>query len=1153
MPLPTIKILHELGTGASAQVMLGRLEAPFEGWPQGTEVAVKRLRPELADDRRALEALEREVQVARAVQHESFARALHFQPGQIVREALPGNDLGAELASRGRFPESEVRAIGQRLAAGLAALHEAGWTHGDVKPDNVCIDGNQGASWVDLGFAYRLPTPGTVRDPAGPHPTRRGTAAYLAPEQARGEPGSAASDVFALGVLLFEIATGSHPVLHDESGGASDPELVLHDIREANFGLPSSRVSSLSPFFDHLLSDVLARDPSDRPDAGQVAERFAGGEDGSWWRQRIETDGGALLTERQDLIPLVGRRDELRHLRESYDQTLTSGGRVVWLEGGPESGKWRLVRDFVAQVRCSDRPPIFLAERASEWREEWPGRPIRTILRKALTIAPSRAPSDRDRDRLFDKLPESLARSLIQILTPDATGPTEVAPQAALVAGLRYVSRERPVVLFLNDIHWADQLTLGVLSQLTEELRKTSMLLVLGLRTDGIDHRPQALDRLRQRARIWGAGTRLELGPLSDEAILEAVSAMFAPSVPRLRLAQVLAERSHASPGLLTEVLRRLVARGDAVPAPSPSDGWVLTIPPHEIPVARSAPRLILERMSQLSVDQRLWLQRLSVVGGRIDPQFLERAFDLTADEARTWVETFVRNGWLVSDGARTRFARPAERAQVYRSIAPERRARLHGRAAAACADLATGSLDAAYQHAYHLNAAGQHRELLSMVQDLVRKLSERGHPGRVRAVTGWGIQAISKLEPSVDLAPLRIELLETAADLSDRLGDRTDQRDVLDQLAELELDLDADPRTAGRVYLHHGRFQAHTGNFGLARGMLRNAVHFLQRADELGPASDALCRLALVQAQVGEPDEASKLARRGRSLAQTDLERANATLVLAVVDLMRDRLQDCMRRALGVSDQLESRTETVAERGAIAAANILTARAWAIVGKTDTALSILEESVRLARLSGERRLESEARARQGRLLMDLGDTAQAELVLRDALLLAREIEDPLGEALADLFLGILLAETDRDGAGESLELASERARTLGLHRMEALGLGLRARLAMFDHAAETALELAQRADGLVERYGAEIPDRIVICATHALILRRAGHRRRGDKLERELRRSVKRQNQRLDDPALRTPHWRHAARLLETTLSSEGPIYPRATPLPGA
>lgn len=1151
--LPSIKILRELGSGASAQVMLGRLEGAFEGWPQGTEVAVKQLKPELAEDARALEALAREARVAAAVRHESFARILHQQGAQLVREALPGIDLGAELASRGRLPESEVRAIGQRLAAGLAALHAAGWAHGDVKPENVCVDIREGASWMDLGFATKLPAPGLAPDPYLMGNTRRGTAAYLAPEQARGEAGNAASDVFALGIVLFEIATGSHPVLHNESGGASDPELVLHDIREANFGLPSSRVSSLSPFFDHLLSAMLARDPNERPSAAEIAERFAGGEDGSWWRQQLATKGGALLTTRQDLIPLVGRRDELRHLHDAYDQTLASGGRVVWLEGGAASGKWRLVRDFVAHVRCSEHPPTFLAERASEWREEWPGRPIRTMLRKALAIAPSRAPSDRDRAQLFENLPEDLARSLIQILTPDATGPTEVAPQVALAAGLRYVSRTRPVVLFLNDIHWADQLTLGVLSQLTEDLRKTSLLVILGLRTEGVAHHPQALDRLRQRADIWGTGTTLELGPLNDEAILEAVSAMFAPSVPRLRLAQVLAERSHGSPGLLTEVLRQLVSRGHAVPAPNPSDGWVLTIAPDHIPASRSAARLIAERLTQLSVDQRLWLQRLSVVGGRLDAEFLVRAFDLTEDDAHTWIETFVRTGWLITDGARTRFARPAERAQVYRSIAPERRARLHGRAASAFGGLASGSLHAAYQQAYHLHAAGQHDKLLPMVRDLVHKLSERGHPGRVRAVTEWGIQAISELDTDENHDALRFELLVTAADISDRLGDRRDQREVLDQLADLELDPDSDARTAGRVYLLHGRFQAHTGNFGLARGMLRNAVHFMQRAEEFGPASDALCRLALVQAHVGEPDEASKLARRARSLAQTDLERANASLALAVVDLMQNRVQDVLRRAQGVIDQLESRKETVAERSVIAAADILAARAWAIVGRTDRAVAIVEEAVRLARLSGERRLESEARARHGRLLMDLGDAPGAELVLRDALLLAREIEDPLGEALANVFLGTLLAETDRDGAAESLEVAVERARSLGLHRTEALGLGLRARLAMFEDGPERALELGRRATDLVERYGAELPDRIVICATHALVLRRAGERRRADQVERDLRRTVKRQNQELDDPDLRRPQWLYTARLLETTLSAEGPIYPLASVAPKA
>ena len=1133
--------------------MLGRLSADHGEWPAGTAVAVKKLRPEYAEDAVALEALEREARAAGAVQHESFARRLYWQPGELVSEALPGRSLGNLLSARGRLGEDEVRRIGERLASGLAALHAAGWAHGDVKPDNVIVEGASRASWVDLGFAYEL---------SGPPPTsRRGTAAYLSPEQARGQPGSAASDVFSLGVVLFELATGTHPVLRDEAGEASDPDLVLEGIEAANFGLPSARVSSLSPFLDHLIAAVLHRDPDQRPNAQDLAERLSGGENGPWWRECLRTEGGQLLVDRKDLIPLVGREEPMRVLFERYEQTRKLGGRVVWIEGNATSGKRRLVRDFVAQVRCSEHPPMYINERVPEWRQEWPGRPIRTAMRKALAIPPRGNLSSRDREELFAELPESLARSLIQILTPDATGPTEIAPEVALAAGLSYVARKRPVVLFINDVNWGDELTLGALSGLCEDIANTQLLLALGTRAEAAAHRPQALERLRERASRWGSATTLRLEPLDESAILEAVTATFAPSVPRLRLARVLAERSQGSPGLLTELLRQLVAHGNAVPAPNPSEGWVLTIVPDEIPAPRSAKRWVTERLAQLPVEDRLWLQRFSVIGGRLDPEFLGRAFDHSStEEVRGWIETFVRSGWLTTDGTRTRFARPDERGTIYRSIAPERRARMHARAARAFAGTAAGSVDAAYQQAFHLRAAGAFDALLPIVRELVHKLSERGHPGRVRAVVGWGIEAIAALDAAertvnegdetrlmyIDRDALRVELLETAADLSDRLGYRRDQREILDLLADLELDPHKDPRTAGRVYLLHGRFQFHTGRFGLARGTLRNAVDFLQQAGELGLASDALCRLAQVQAQVGELDEAANLARRGRSLAQKPYERIQAELVLALVDLLGNRIARVLERVEAITSELESGAETALERGALAAAHVLSARAWNILGQTDRALRIIEEAVRLARQSGERRLETEARARQGKLLIDVDDPARAELVLRDALLLARETEDPLGEALANLFLGTLLLESDRGEAADSLEAATDRAHALGMHRAEALGLALLARLVMFSDPRK-AIEIAERADELERSYGGEFLDRIVIVATRALVLRRAGHNRGAEEVERALRRSLRRQGQGLRKPELREAYRERAARLLETALSEDGPIYPRA------
>ena len=139
----------------------------------------------------------------------------------LVLEHVDGPTLAEELSRRGRYPPEEVARIGQQVCAGLAHAHAAGLVHRDVKPRNLLRAPDGTVKLADFGIARaddstQITLAGTVL----------GTAAYLAPEQARGEPVTPAADVYALGVVLYELLTGKPP--HDAH---SLPELVSRQAR----------------------------------------------------------------------------------------------------------------------------------------------------------------------------------------------------------------------------------------------------------------------------------------------------------------------------------------------------------------------------------------------------------------------------------------------------------------------------------------------------------------------------------------------------------------------------------------------------------------------------------------------------------------------------------------------------------------------------------------------------------------------------------------------------------------------------------------------------------------------------------------------------------------------------------------------------------
>ena len=211
-------VLAALGTGGMGAVYRVRDRELDE------EVALKMLREELANRPTSLERFRREVKLARRVTHRNVART--FELGHCdgvvfcTMELIDGESLRARLARENRLPPDQATAIARELCEGLAAAHRAGVIHCDIKPDNVLIASDGRVVLADFGVASAIETAaGEVA----------GTLAYMAPEQARGEPAGPESDIYAVGVLLFEMITGNRAFHghHDDIARAKQATVEL--------------------------------------------------------------------------------------------------------------------------------------------------------------------------------------------------------------------------------------------------------------------------------------------------------------------------------------------------------------------------------------------------------------------------------------------------------------------------------------------------------------------------------------------------------------------------------------------------------------------------------------------------------------------------------------------------------------------------------------------------------------------------------------------------------------------------------------------------------------------------------------------------------------------------------------------------------------
>lgn len=260
------ELLESLGAGQWSTVYRARPQGCPADRP--ADYAVKVARDDGAQSRHAQALITREATVGRVVAHRHLIAILSAQvdtaPYFLVMPLLEGATLRAALDACGPLPTSQALWLVRQIAEALAALHQAGWMHADVKPDNIHVSPHGHATLIDLGFALRLDSPECT-----PGSTLRGTLKYTAPEMISGITAvDQHCDVYSLGVTLFEMLTGRPPFVEDDPG-----QLMLAHLQRP---VPNARrlLPSLAREVNLLLHDMLAKEPLRRPSGAELVQRL---------------------------------------------------------------------------------------------------------------------------------------------------------------------------------------------------------------------------------------------------------------------------------------------------------------------------------------------------------------------------------------------------------------------------------------------------------------------------------------------------------------------------------------------------------------------------------------------------------------------------------------------------------------------------------------------------------------------------------------------------------------------------------------------------------------------------------------------------------------------------------------------------------------
>jgi tetratricopeptide (TPR) repeat protein len=580
--------------------------------------------------------LAREFQILASLRHPNIVSAIDYgfdaQEQPFFTMKLLESPRSITHAAVDQTPDEKMRLLLELFSA-LAYLHRRGILHRDLKPGNVLVTGGGQVQLLDFGLALGARSQMDMSTTAG------GTLAYMAPELFSEEPPSVASDLYAAGVIAYEIFKGQPPFAHAHIAG-----LITAILNR------QPDVTGIDEPIAGVLRKLLAKHPADR--YGSVEEtvealcRAAG--------LPLPAESGAVRDSFLQASQFVGRDEEFDQLLRAMGETMAGRGSA-WLVGGESGvGKSRLLDEI--RIRALVRGALVLRGQAVAegglsyqlWREP---------LRRLLLSAPV---EDTDAAILKEVVPDIgalLGRSI-----PDAPPMDGQARQRRLVGAVTSLFRRHtgPVLLLLEDLHWAEE-SLAVLKPLAGITGEMRLLIVATYRDEERPNLPDELPGFRQ----------ITLQRLSPESVHVLSASMLGEAGRQPAVVELLQRETEGNAFFLVEVVRALAEEAGRL-----TDIGRTTLPQRVL--AGGVQQVVRRRLGRLPESARPLLKRMAVAGRELDEAVLKYLAGRLHVDTEAWLTACANAAVINSQDGKWRFAHDKLREAILTELSPDERPALH-------------------------------------------------------------------------------------------------------------------------------------------------------------------------------------------------------------------------------------------------------------------------------------------------------------------------------------------------------------------------------------------------------------------------------------------------------------------------------------------
>jgi tetratricopeptide (TPR) repeat protein/tRNA A-37 threonylcarbamoyl transferase component Bud32 len=970
------------------------------------KVALKFLPPELSHDVEARRRFLNEGRAAASLNHPNAAQL--YEVGAegddifLAMEYVPGVTL-RELVQGGPLPWTEVVTMSLEILDALREAHSHGIIHRDIKGANIKRTPEGRVKVMDFGLA-KVTDGSTVTQ----SDAILGTAAYMSPQQVVGQEVDERTDLFSLGVVLYELLTGRLPFVGDQPVAVA--HAILHEdpitIRELAPEVPAD--------LEHIIFKAMMRSVQERyQSAAEMAEDLARFREHDRLRRagvHQELDLVAtneVFTTRRErfLAPLVGREEPLNRLAALHREVRIGDGAAACISGEAGIGKSRLVEEFCRSCRREGSRVLIASCLFGGGGSSY--LPIADALRQYFALRGVDSAPALQRF-LFDKAPR-LAGS-IPVLSRflrfafATNGPTsEEELWEVLDQVIAFVSEERPLVFVIEDLQWADEGTVRLFHFLTRRVAGRRMFLLVTHRPEetisepgGGPHPVQNVLQLLGREDRF---ERIELNRLTRADVSEVLQRLYPGHEWGEEFGTLLYREAEGNPFFMVEILKLLTA--EKVLAKK-GETWALATTVDKISIPDKVYDVVMRRLSRLGPREREILELGAVEGDVFHSGTILRGLSLERMPLLKTLQFLEQIHHLIhAAGPQYHFDHSKIREILYDSIPPELRIEYHTVVGQFLAESFGESEEHAGVIAHNLLAAGLKSEALPFLI--------------------LSANAAARLFAHADA----IRYLERAESLLHDLHPDHPPEEGVRQLVDIR------QRRGDQEYAA-GRYRAALVSY-------ETALTLTHAAPDARVEADVVRAIGRMHYLLGHPAEALKsyeeaIARYAalaeESRASGDASRLNTALrELGKLHFFKGEMETAegfLREAIAMA---ETRGD---DRLRAAALNNLSGIHY-VRGDLEEAFACHRVCFTLRERLGDELGLAQSHKNIGILHYRLGESREAEEHLNDALALYRKAVDRRGEAVTLRHLGNLhYQEGDHAGAQRHWEASLSLCRELG-------------------------------------------------------------------------------------------------------------------------